>query len=324
MNLRRQLLSILLLCSAGLAFAQAYPNKPIRLIVPFPPGGGTDLVARTVGQKLSEALGQPVVIENRAGAQGNIGTALAARSAPDGYTIVLGEAGTLAINPNLYTNVGYDPQRDFVPISLITRQPYLLVANPSFRPTGVTQLTAHAKTPGSQMRYGTSGAPGEIVGGLIKLGTGVTTMTHVPYKGGAPVLTDLLGGHIEMAITTPAPVLGHIRAGRLRVVAVTTRARVNYLPDTPTVAESGIANFDVSGWYGFLAPAGTPREIVMRLHDEFARIAKMRDVEDRLSGEGAQMASSASPEEFSAFIRDEGKKWADAVARTGMKQAELR
>jgi len=322
MNLRR-LVTAVLLCAASLALAQPYPGKPIRLIVPFPPGGGTDLVARTVGQKLSEALGQPVLIENRAGAQGNIGTALAAKSAPDGYTIVLGEAGTMAINPNLYTNVGYDPQKDFIPISLITRQPYLLVTNPSFAPANLAQLTAFARNPNNKVRYGTSGAPGEIVGGLIRLGTGVG-MTHVPYKGGGPVLTDLLGGHIEMAVTTPAPVLSQIRAGKLRVLAVTTRARVPYLPDTPTVVESGLANFDVSGWYGFLVPAGTPREIVMRLHEEFGRIARMRDVEERLSGEGAQMVSSASPEEFAALIRDEGRKWADAVARTGVKQSELR
>jgi len=323
MNFRR-LVSAVLLLSAGFAFAQPYPNRPIRLIVPFPPGGGTDLVARTVGQKLSESLGQPVVIENRGGAQGNIGTALAAKAAPDGYTIVLGEAGTLAINPNLYTNVGYHPQKDFAPISLITRQPYLLVANPGFAPVGVAQLAAYARNPNNKVSYGTSGAPGEIVGGLIKLATGVSTMTHVPYKGGGPVLTDLLGGHIELAITTPAPVMSQIRTGRLRVLAVTTRNRVSYLPDTPTVIESGIANFDVSGWYGFLLPVGTPREIVMRLHDELGRIAKMRDVEGRLSGEGAQMVSSTSPDEFAAFIRAEGKKWADAVARTGMKQGELR
>lgn len=304
--------------TATLAHAQQYPNKPIRMIVPFPPGGGTDLVSRIVGQKMTESLGQSVVIENRAGAQGNIGTALAAKAAPDGYTLVLGEAGTLGINPHLYASVGYDPSRDFAPISLITRQPYLLVANPSFPPTTIAALLAYAKVPGNKVSYGTSGAPAQIAGELFKLRTGVA-ITHVPYKGGGPALTDLLGGHINLTVTTPAPVLVHIREGRLRVIAVTTRARVSFLANVPTMIESGVPDFDISGWYGYLAPAGTPRDIITRLNTEFLRIAKLADVQERLTREGAQVISS-TPEEFAAHIRDEGMKWGEAVARTGVKE----
>lgn len=303
--------------STGIACAQTYPAKPVRMIVPFPPGGGTDLVARTVSQKLADAIRQAVVVENRAGAQGNVGTALAAKAAPDGYTLVLGEAGTLGINPHLYPNVGYDPQGDFAPISLITRQPYLIVANPSFAANSVAELVSLAKTSGSKISYGTSGAPAQIAGELFRLRTGAE-MVHVPYKGGGPALTDLLGGHIQLTVTTPAPVLAHIRESRLRVIAVTTRSRVDFLPNVPTVIESGIPDFDVSGWYGFLAPAGTARDIINLLNAEFVKIARLPDVRERLVREGAQVISS-TPEEFARLIREEGRKWGEAVARTGVR-----
>ena len=310
-------LAAALLCACAVAHAQSFPSKPIRLIVPFPTGGGTDLVSRVVGQKMTESLGQSVVIDNRAGAQGNIGTATAAKAAPDGYTLVLGEAGTLGINPHLYPNVGYDPVKDFAPISLFTRQAYLLVANPAFPPTSIAALVAYARTPGNKVSYGTSGAPAQIAGEMLKIRTGAD-MTHVPYKGGGPALTDVLGGHINMTVTTPAPVLQHIREGKLRVIAVTTRARVEFLANVPTVIESGIADFDISGWYGFLAPAGTPREVVARLNAEFVRISKLADVQERLTREGAQVINS-TPEEFAAHIREESRKWGEAVARTGVK-----
>ena len=307
----------IMLFSAATVSAQPFPNKPIRFIVPFPPGGGTDLVSRTIGQKMSDSFGQAVLIENRPGAQGNIGTALASKAAPDGYTLLLGEAGTLGINPHLYADVGYDAQKDFAPVSLMTRQPYLIVVNPSVPANSIGDLIAFARTGSGKLSYGTSGAPAQIAGELFRLRTGVN-MTHVPYKGGGPALTDLLGGHLNMTVTTPAPVLSFVREGRLRVLAVTTRARVDFLPNVATVIESGISDFDISGWYGVLLPANPPRDVVTRLNTELVRISRLPDVRERLTREGAQLVGS-SPEEFSALIRDEADKWGKAVERTGVK-----
>ena len=315
MKLCRWLLSVVL-CSAALAPAQQFPSKPIRLIVPFAAGGGADLVARTIRHKMSELLGQQVLVDNRPGAQGNTGTASAAKAAPDGYTLVLGETGTLCINPHLFADVGYDPQKDFSPIALMTRQPYLIVVQPAIPVASVREFVAYAKA-GNKVTAGTSGAAGQIATELFRLGTG-TDVTGVPYKSGGLALFDLLGGHISMTITTPAPVLPFIRDGKLRVLAVTTRSRADVLPNVPTVAEGGIPDYDIAGWYGILAPAKTPREIVRRLNAELVRVAQLPEVRDPLTREGAQVAGS-SPEEFVALIRSEFGKWGKAVQRTGVR-----
>jgi tripartite-type tricarboxylate transporter receptor subunit TctC len=310
--------SILLAGASGVS-AQSFPTKPIRFIVPFPPGGGTDLVVRTIGQKMTESLGQQVLADNRPGAQGSIGTAIAARAAPDGYTLVLGETGTLCINPHLYRNAGYDAQRDFAPVALVTRQSYLIVVNPAVPAGSVAELIAHAKLGQGKLTFGTSGAPAQIAGELFRIMAGIE-MTHVPYKGGGPALIDLLGGHLSMTFTTPAPVLSFLREGRLRALAVTTRSRVDFLPEVPTVIESGIADFEITGWYGVLAPANTPRAIVARLNAELVRIARQPDVRERLTRSGAQLVGS-SAEEFAALIRTEVERWGKAVQRTGVRAA---
>ena len=305
-----------MLFSAAVASAQQFPSKPIRFIVPFAPGGGADLVARTIRQKMSEFLGQQVLVDNRPGAQGNTGTASAAKATPDGYTLVLGETGTLCINPHLFADVGYDSQKDFSPVALMTRQPYLIVVQPSLPVNSIGELVAYAKA-GNKLSSGTSGAAGQIATELFRLGMGIN-VTGVPYKSGGLALLDLLGGHINMTITTPAPVLAFIREGKLRVLAVTTRSRADVLPNVPTVIEAGLPDYDIGGWYGVLAPANTPRVVVRRLNAELVRIAKLADVSDVLTREGAQVVGS-SPEEFAALIRNEFGKWGKAVQRTGVR-----
>ena len=315
MKLSRWLLSVML-CSAALASAQQFPSKPIRFIVPFAPGGGADLVARTIRQKMSEFLGQQVIVDNRPGALGNAGTAFASKATPDGYTLVLGETGTLCINPHLYADVGYDAQKDFSPVALMTRQAYLIVVQPSVPADSIKELVAYAKSGNGKLSSGTSGASGQIASELFRLGMGID-ITSVPYKSGALALFDLLGNHINMTITTPAPVLSFIREGKLRVLAVTTRSRIDVLPNVQTVIEAGIPDYDIAGWYGILAPANTPREVVRRLNTEFVRVAKLPDVRDLLTREGAQVVGS-SPEEFAALIRNETANWGKAVQRTGV------
>lgn len=297
--------------------AQQFPGKPIRFIVPFAPGGGADLVARTIRPKLSEFLGQQVIVDNRPGALGNSGTAFASKAAPDGYTLVLGETGTLCINPHLYADIGYDAQKDFSPIALMTRQAYLIVVQPAVPADSVKELVAYARSGKGRLSLGTSGASGQIAGELFRLGMGID-ITSVPYKSGALALFDLLGSHINMTITTPAPVLSFIRDGKLRVLAVTTRSRIDILPSVQTVSEAGLPDYDIAGWYGILAPAHTPREIVKRLNAELVRMAKLPEVREPLTREGAQVVGS-SPEEFAALIRSETAKWGKAVQRTGVR-----
>ena len=257
-----------LLASASLAPAQQFPSKPIRFIVPYTPGGGTDLVARTLGQKLTDAWNQQVIIENRPGAQGNVGTAAASKAPADGYTIVLGYVGALCINPFLYPNAGFDPNRDFAPITLATQQPYLIVVHPSVPAKSIKELIALAKTNPGKLSFGSSGSLPQLAGELMKYMAGID-MVHVPYKGAGPALIDLIGGQLDLTFTTPAGPLPFIRSGRLRVLAVTSSTRTDIVPDAPTVVEAGIPGFEVTGWYGVLAPAGTPKEVVARLNAEW-------------------------------------------------------
>ena len=241
--MRCRWLIAVVLCSATVVQGQPFPHKPIRFIVPFAPGGGADLVARTIRQKMSEFLGQQLLVDSRPGALGNTGTAFAAKATPDGYTLVLGETGTLSINPHLYANIGYDAQKDFSPVSLMTRQAYLIVVQPSVPAESIKELVAYAKSGNGKLSSGTSGAAGQIAGELFRIGMGID-MTSVPYKSGALALLDLLGGHINMTVTTPAPVLSFIRDGKLRVLAVTTRSRIDVLPNVPTVSEAGLSDYD--------------------------------------------------------------------------------
>lgn len=306
-----------LLASAAPAAAQQFPNKPIRFIVPYTPGGGTDLVARTIGQKLTDAWRQQIIIDNRPGAQGNVGTAAGARAAADGYTIVLGYVGALCINPFLYSNAGFDPNVDFAPITLATQQPYLIVVHPSVPVKSIKDLLALARANPGKLSFGTSGSLPQLAGELMKHLTNIN-MVHVPYKGAGPALIDLIGGQLDLTFTTPAGPLPFIRNGRLRVLAVTSAARSDIVPDAPTVIEAGIPGYEVTGWYGVLAPAGTPKEAVSRLNAEMVRILRLPEIRDKLAHEGIQPVGN-TPEEFTSYIRSETAKWGKVVQLTGVK-----
>ncbi|MBI4191893.1 MAG: tripartite tricarboxylate transporter substrate binding protein [Betaproteobacteria bacterium] len=298
--------------------AQQYPSKPIRFITPFAPGGGTDIVARIIGKRLAEAWGQQVVIENRPGAQGGVGTQFAARAAPDGYTIVLGEAGTLCINAHLYGNVGYDALKDFAPIALMTQQSYLIVVHPSVPARSVKELIVLAKANPDKFNFGGGGAPTQIIGELFKLTAGIS-MTHIPYKGQAPAMIDLLGGHLDLMFSSPSITLPFARSGRIRALAVTGPKRSALLPLVPTVAESGFPGFAFNGWFGLLAPAGAPTEIVARLNAEVVRILTLPDVKESIEANGVDPVGNNTPEEFAAYINAECIKWGKAVKVSGVK-----
>jgi tripartite-type tricarboxylate transporter receptor subunit TctC len=304
---------------AGLAAADDYPTRPITLIVPYPAGGGVDAMARIVADKLSVALGQQVVVDNRGGGGGNIGTRAVAKAAPDGYTLLLGHTGTISINPSLYANAGYDPHKDFQAVGLIASMPVVLLANPSFAPKSVAELIALAKQQPGQLNMGTSaiGTGGYLCAELFKVETGVD-MTIIPYKGTAPVMTDLVGGHVPVAFGVLPPALGNIAAGTLRVLAVMSATRFSLLPDVPTAAESGVPGFEAVLHYGLLAPAGTPRPIIDRLNQELRKLVSLDDVQQRIHAEGGDPLSS-TPEAYTADIEREATKWGTLIRRLNLR-----
>jgi tripartite-type tricarboxylate transporter receptor subunit TctC len=310
-------LFIALSCAAALA--DQYPTRPITLVVPYPPGGGVDGMARIVADKLSSALGQEIIVDNRGGGGGNIGTRLVAKAAPDGYTLLLGHTGTISINPMLYANAGYDPRKDFAAVGLIASMPVALLAHPSFAPKSVTELIALAKQEPGQLNIGTSalGTGGYMCAELFKAETGVD-MTIVPYKGTAPVMTDLVGGHVPVAFGVLPPALGNIAAGTLRVLAVTSATRFSLLPDVPTVTESGLPGFEAVLHYGLLAPSGTPRPIIDRLNQELRKLVSAPEVQQRIHAEGGDPITS-TPDEYTADIDHELTKWGALVTRLNLK-----
>ena len=301
---------LLLACGAvcGHAHAANYPDKPVRFIVPFAPAGGTDITARVIGQKISEAWRQTVVIDNRSGAAGNIGMDLAAKSAGDGYTIVLISA-THTVNPATHRRLPYDLLHDFAPVSQMTSQPYVLVLHPAVAAKSIKELIAAANSTPAGLTYGSSGTGGlsHLSGSLLASISGAH-LIHVPYKGGGPALADVLGGQINLVFATPLESTPHIKTGRIRALAVTTRQRSRAMPELPTVAEAGVPGFEVSGWYGVLAPAATPREIVTRLSREIMRIVLLPEIIEQFSRDGVEPTGS-SPAEFTAHIRAEITKW---------------
>jgi tripartite-type tricarboxylate transporter receptor subunit TctC len=302
-----------------LATGQSYPSKPIRLVVPFPAGGTTDLLARAMAQKLSEALGQQVVVDNRPGAGGNIGSDIVAKSAPDGYTLLMGTVGTHAINVSLYTKMPYDAVKDFVPIVLVAGVPNVLVVHPTLPVKTVADLIKLAKEHPGSINFASSGNGTSIhlSGELFKSLTGVQ-MAHVPYKGSAPALTDLIGGQVQIMFDNLPSALPHIKAGKLRAIAVTSTKRAPALPDLPTIAESGVPGFEASSWFGMLAPAGTPREIVLRINAEVNKALQAGDMKEKLLAQGAEAVGN-SPEFFVEYIRSETTKWAKVVKDSGAK-----
>jgi tripartite-type tricarboxylate transporter receptor subunit TctC len=284
-----------------------YPNRPIKFIVPYPPAGGTDIVARTLTEPLGALLGQPIIIDNRGGAAGNVGTDLAAKAVPDGYTVLF-TLSSHTINPKLYDKLPFDVEKDFVPISLAAMIPQVLVVNPSVPVNNIKELIALARAQPGKLNYASvgTGSPGHIAGELFKLKTGID-MVHVPYKGGGPAVTDTLGGQVQLLFVSLPAALQYVKAGRLRALAVTSDARSVAAPDIPTVVESGV-DCVVNSWYGALVPAKTPPAIVVRLQGAFAKVLAMPEIRQKLLAQGAEAASSTSAE-FERLIRDELAKW---------------
>jgi len=317
--LHRWVLGLVLALVAALAAAQTYPTKPIRLVVPFPPGGATDILARDVAQKLTEAWGQSVIVDNRPGAGGNIGSELVAKSAPDGYTLEMGTVGTHAINASLYAKMPYDHVKDFTPVILVAGVPNVLVVNPSLPANSVAELIAYAKANPGKLNFASSGNGTSIhlSGELFKVMAGVQ-ITHIPYKGSAPALQDLVGGQVQMMFDNLPPSLPQIKAGKLRALAVTSAARASALPDVPTLAESGLPGFEASSWFGILAPAGTPAPIVAKLNAEIARYLATPEAKEKLAKQGAN-AAGGTPDDFAKHIAAETAKWAKVVKDSGAK-----
>ena len=315
----RTFLALALLAFASLARADDYPAKPIRFVVPYPAGGPLDTVARLLGQKVSESMKQPVIVDNRPGAGGNIGADFVAKAAPDGYTILMGAVATHAINPTLYGHIPYDPVADFMPITQVASTPNVLVVNPSLPAKSVREFIAYAKANPGKLNFGSgsTGSAGHLAGELFKTMAGVA-MTHVPYKGAGPAMQDLVAGQIQLMFDNLASSFGQIRAGKVRALAVTTAKRTSLAPDLPTIAESGLPGFDINTWFGVFAPAKTPQPIVDRLHAELTRALAMPDVRQKMVDLGAEPVGS-TPAEFAAYIRSERDKYARVIKASGAK-----
>ncbi len=310
---------VALALAPALSAAQAYPTRPVRMIIPFAPGGASDFVGRILQPKLSELLGQQIVVENRAGAAGNIGVEVAAKSAPDGYTIFLGNIGTIAINPSVFPNLPVNPVKDFIAVTQVVDVPSVLVVNPSFQVSNVKALVAYAKANPGKLNYGSpgSGSQNRLEMELLRKAEGLN-MVHVPYKGGAgPAVTGLVAGETQLMFTTAASAIGQIRGARLRVLAVTSAKRMEQLPSTPTMAESGYPDFLSSSWQGVFVPAGTPRAIVDRLFVVLQRAMKAPEVVERLAQGGAYVATSASSGAFADFVAAETRRWSRVAKESG-------
>ncbi len=301
------------------AAAQPYPQKPVRLIVGFPPGGATDVVARLVGQKLGEQLGQQFVVDNRGGADGNIGAELVAKAPPDGYTLMLATIGTMTINPSLHRKMPFDTLRDFAAISQVTSLPQLLVVHPSVPAKTVSDLIAYAKSRPGQLNFasGGSGSAIHLAGELFKMMSKVD-MVHIPYKGSAPAMTDLLSGQVSLMFDQILTALPHVKNGKLRALGVTTEKRSPAAPHIPTISEAALPGYSVATWHGLVAPTATPRTIVQRLSAETAKALQSAEIRDRFSAQGVEPVSS-TPEQFAAMMKSELEKWRTVIAASGAK-----
>jgi tripartite-type tricarboxylate transporter receptor subunit TctC len=314
----RALLTGLLLALSLHAYSQEWPSRPIRLILPFPPGGGTDILGRLIAERLSVSLGQPVVTENRGGAGGNVGAEAAARSAPDGYTIVL-VAPSLAISPTLYSKINYDPVKDFAPVSLVATVPNVMITQPSIPAENLQEFIAFAKTKPGALNFGSGGAgtSNHLAGELFNIVAG-TKLVHIPYKGVNLAMQDVLSGNVHLVFIGIPAAAPHVKAGKLRALALVAPQRSSALPDVPTVAEAGLKDFEVTTWYGVLAPAGTPRPIVMRLNSDLVKIMHSPELKEKLAASGTEPLTS-TPEEFAAYIKREMTKWGDVIRKSGAK-----
>ncbi len=299
--------------------AQPYPSKPIRLIVPFPPGGAVDILGRAMAQKLSENLAHNMIVDNRVGGAGAVGSEAAAKSAPDGYTLLMGSTTTISINPSLFAKLSYDPSRDFVPVTLVAFVPHLLVVNASVPAANLRELIALAKARPGQLNYASAGngTPHHIAGEMFKQMAGVD-MVHIPYKGTGPAVPDLIAGQVSFMSVEILAAMPHVKSGKLRALGIATGNRNPSAPEIPTVSEAGLPGFDVTSWYGILAPAGTPKPITERLAMEMTKAIATPDLSERLASLGATPVGN-TPDEFGAHLRREGEKWAKAVKASGAK-----
>jgi tripartite-type tricarboxylate transporter receptor subunit TctC len=296
--------------------AQSYPIKPIRLLVPYPPGGGTDIIARIVGQKLGENVGQQVIIDNRGGAGGTIGTEIVAKSAGDGYTVLMAPTSH-AINPSIYSKLPYDTLKDFAPVTLAASATIVLAAHPSIPVKSVKDLIALAKSKPGQLNFGSAGngTVFHLVGELFKQQAGID-IVHVPFKGGGPTIVNLVAGQVSLAFETMLALSPHIQAGKVRALAVTGAQRSSVMPELPTVAELGFADIVAENWYGFYVPAGTPKPLIARLNAEIVKILRTQDVKERFLSQGTEIVGS-TPEQLAEYIRNEMVKWSRAAKQAG-------
>ena len=307
---------------AGVALAaqaQNYPSKPIRIIVPYPAGGTSDILARSIGQKLSESLGQPVVVENKPGANGNVGAEFVARAAPDGYTLLLADIGALAISPSVYPKLPFDPAKDFAPVTMVAYSPHILVVHPSIPAASVKELIALAKSKPGKLNFAISGVGGapHLAGVDFALRTGID-WAYIPYKGGAQAIADVAGGQADVTLNGMLATYPLVQGGKLKLLAVSSAKRMSAIPDVPTIAESGIPGFETGSWQGVVAPAGTPRDVVAKLNSEIGRIVTTPEMRDKLGVQGADVRTNM-PDEFSTFIRSEMTKWAKVVKDANVK-----
>ena len=308
-----------LLATAAIHAAQPYPDRPIRMVVPWSPGGGSDVSGRILAAKLTDALAQQVVVDNRPGAGGNIGTALTAKTAPDGYTLLLADTG-FSTGISLYGNPGYHPIKDFAPASLAATTPIVVAVHPSVAATSLKELIALARAQPGKLNAGSGGTGGSVhlAGEMFQLQTG-TKITHVPYKGSGPAVIDLTAGIVQVMFSTAPPVVPLIKAGRIRAIAVASNARSSFLPDVPTTREAGLPDFVADNWYGVLVPAGTPKPVIERLHLEIAKAVVQPDARMRFEGAGLEVHPSRSPQEFGQFVENDVARWARVI-----KQANIR
>ncbi|MGB3434284.1 Bug family tripartite tricarboxylate transporter substrate binding protein [Achromobacter sp.] len=309
----------LVFCTGSAAAQATWPAQPVKWIVPYPPGGSTDMLARLVSHKLGERLGQPVIVENKAGAGGNIGTDFAVKQPADGYTIVMGNIGPISINPALYPDLPYKPQRDLAPVTMLMSVPNLLVVNPSVPVRSVQELIAYAKKSKAPLDYATpgTGTSLHLAGELFASSAGLR-LTHVPYRGSAPGLNDTVAGHVPMMFDNMPSALQLVKAGKLRALAITSTARSPQLPDVPTMAEAGLPGYEIAGWFGVLAPAATPKPIIERLNKELLAVLAMPDVREQIGAMGG-IISAEGPADFGRYIAAETDKWGALVSKAQIK-----
>jgi tripartite-type tricarboxylate transporter receptor subunit TctC len=318
---RLAIISLLLMLAGWTlgALAQGYPSRPIRVVVPYPPGGTSDILARSLAEKLTAAWGQSVIVDNKPGANGNVGADLVAKAAPDGYTLLLADIGALAISPSVYPSLPFDPVKDFAPVSMVAYSPHILVVNPGVAANSVQELVALAKARPGKLNFAISGVGGapHLAGVEFALRTGVQ-WEYIPYKGGSQAIADVAGGQADATLNGMLATYPLVKGGKLRLLGVSSAHRMSAIPEVPTLAESGLPGFETGSWQGVVAPPGTPREIVARLNGEIARIAGTPEMRDNLARQGAEVRTN-SPEEFAAFIRSEMTRWAKVVKDANVK-----